>query len=160
MIGREPELAQLEAFLESHGAVVISGAPGIGKTTLWEAAVDRARGLRILSARVSGAESGLAFAALTDLLENVGTDALDTLPAPQRRGLEVALLGAEPGGTPAERSSTRQARPAGPSLPGRSSPASARDGPQRAATSPRPSAASPSWPRRGWPTRRSRPSSS
>ena len=107
MIGREPELAQLEAFLESPGAVVISGAPGIGKTTLWEAAVDRARGPRILSARVSGAKSGLAIAALTDLLENVGTDALDTLPAPQRRGLEVALLGAEPGGTPAERSSTR-----------------------------------------------------
>lgn len=35
MIGREPELAQLEALLESPGAVVISGAPGIGKTTLW-----------------------------------------------------------------------------------------------------------------------------
>jgi DNA-binding CsgD family transcriptional regulator len=102
VIGREPELAQLEALLASPGAVVISGAPGIGKTTLWEAAVDRARGLRILSARVSGAESGLAFAALTELLEHVGTDALDTLPAPQRRGLEVALLGAEPGGTPAE----------------------------------------------------------
>jgi predicted ATPase len=104
VIGREPELAQLEALLESPGAVVISGAPGIGKTTLWEAAADRARdrGLRILCARVSGAESGLAFAALTDLLEDVGTDALDTLPAPQRRGLEVALLGAEPGATPAE----------------------------------------------------------
>jgi hypothetical protein len=92
VIGREPELAQLEGFLEVPGAVVISGAPGIGKTTLWEAAADRARdrGLRILCARVSGAESGLAFAALTDLLEDVGTDALDTLPAPQRRGLEVA----------------------------------------------------------------------
>ena len=39
VVGREEELAQIERFVESHvltsGALVIEGAAGIGKTTLW-----------------------------------------------------------------------------------------------------------------------------
>ena len=71
IVGREPELAALNDFLREPGTLVLTGEPGIGKTTLWEAGIEsaRARGLRVLTARPSGAEAQLAFAALTDLLE-------------------------------------------------------------------------------------------
>ena len=59
--------------------------PGIGKTTLWEGgiALARAQGLRVLSARASGADARLSFAALIDLLDGVETEELAGLPAPQ-----------------------------------------------------------------------------
>jgi predicted ATPase len=49
-------LAALRQFLgadELAGALVLTGGPGIGKTTLWEAgiAVAREQGARVLSAR-------------------------------------------------------------------------------------------------------------
>jgi DNA-binding CsgD family transcriptional regulator len=76
----------------------------VGKTTLWEAALDgcHARGSRVLSARPSGADAQLAFTALIDLLDGVEFDRLDELPAPQRRALESALLRDDPDGAPAE----------------------------------------------------------
>src|SRR5215216_1251268 len=103
IVGREAELAALDEFVRSSGsprAFVLTGGPGIGKTTLWEAGVDvaRRRGLRVLSARASGAETQLAFAALTDLLDGVGPDELRGVPAPQLHALDVALLRAEPTG--------------------------------------------------------------
>ena len=58
----------MHAFLagETARTVVLAGWPGIGKTTLWEAAVEAARqhGLRVLSARPSDAEARLVFGAL------------------------------------------------------------------------------------------------
>ena len=83
---------------------MLNGEAGIGKTTLWEAGVDaaRERGMRVLVARASGAEARLSFAALIDLLEPVGPEALAQLPAPQRSALEVALLRAEPTRVPPE----------------------------------------------------------
>ncbi|HEX6699620.1 MAG TPA: AAA family ATPase [Gaiellaceae bacterium] len=103
IVGREAELSALGEFLGSDGSarsLVISGAPGIGKTTLWEAGLDlaRRRGLRVLSARGSGAETRLSSAALIDLLDGVGRDELAVLPAPQLHALEVALFRAEPRG--------------------------------------------------------------
>src|SRR6476659_5119313 len=100
IVGREPELAALEAFLDPGGApraFVLSGEPGIGKTTVWGAGVDagRRRGLRVLSARGSGAETRLSFAALIDLLDGVGGEELADLPRPQLHALEVALLRAD-----------------------------------------------------------------
>src|SRR5262245_9804860 len=55
IVGREPEFAALGEFVEAEASVqalVLSGAPGIGKTTLWEAGIELAgqRGLRVLSA--------------------------------------------------------------------------------------------------------------
>jgi predicted ATPase len=45
-IGREVELAELERFFDDAatgpGALVLEGEPGIGKTTLWRAAVSGA----------------------------------------------------------------------------------------------------------------------
>ncbi len=74
--------------------MVIAGDPGIGKTTLWLDAVGRAgdRGFRVLTSRAAAAESVLAYTALADLLSDVDESIWAHLPAPQREGLDVALL--------------------------------------------------------------------
>ena len=107
IVGREAELTALDAFLRTEGsprAFVLTGQPGIGKTALWEAGVGlaRERGVRVLSARGSGAETLLSSAALVDLLDGVGRDELAGLPPPQLHALEVTLFRAEPAGAPPE----------------------------------------------------------
>lgn len=107
IIGRESELAALPEFLETDHVLagfVLTGGPGIGKTTLWEAGIEsaRKRRLRVLSARPSSAEAQRTFAGLTDLLDEVRAEALSGLPAPQLAALEVAILRAEPAGVPPE----------------------------------------------------------
>jgi len=98
LLGRDDELGALATFLDSLGlglnALVLEGEAGIGKSTLWQAAVDRARGagFRILEARPVESERGLAHAGLGDLLEDVRDEVLPRLPAPRRRALEAALL--------------------------------------------------------------------
>jgi DNA-binding CsgD family transcriptional regulator len=96
LVGRESELGAVETFLraERPRAVAIVGEPGIGKTTLWQAAVEqeRARGARVLIARPTESESRLSFAGLADLLADVPEETFALLPEPQRLGLDVALL--------------------------------------------------------------------
>jgi RecG-like helicase len=86
----------VETFLRSERPCVLAivGEPGIGKTTLWQAAVEqaRARGARVLMARPTESEARLAFAGLADLLAEVSDDLFARLPEPQRVGLDVALL--------------------------------------------------------------------
>ena len=88
-VGRELELAAVEEFLlrPRPGALLLTGGPGIGKTTIFEAALELARshGLGVLAARPSGAETQLSFATLTDLLEGVDPLELAGLPALRRR---------------------------------------------------------------------------
>jgi DNA-binding CsgD family transcriptional regulator len=103
VVGREPELGVLRRHFEagaSGRALMITGGAGIGKTTLWEAGIDRARefGYRVLVARPSSAEARLSFAALIDMFETVDAETLAAVPAPQRSALEVALLRAQPTG--------------------------------------------------------------
>ncbi len=104
IVGRETELTTLHELLEGTGAwvVVVTGEPGAGKTTLWEAGLEaaRERGIRVLSTRASSAEARLPYAALIDLLDGVGREELAHLPAPQLRALEVALFRADPTDTP------------------------------------------------------------
>ena len=107
IVGREREIAVLEDFVQAdlgRVALVLTGGPGIGKTTLWEAGVvaARERGLRVLSARASEAEARLSFAGLIDLLDGVGGEELAALPAPQLHALEVALLRMEATDVPPE----------------------------------------------------------
>jgi predicted ATPase len=106
VVGREEELELLRGFLadtaEGPLALLLEGEPGIGKTTLWAAAVAdaRERSYRVLACRPAGAEVQLSFAALSDLLEDVLEETLPELPTPQRRALEVALLLEEARGPP------------------------------------------------------------
>ena len=97
VVGREDELAAISDFLDADGvpcAVVVEGEPGIGKTTVWLAAIEQAeaRGVRVLRARPAESESRLAFSSLADLLGPVLQDVLGELPPPQRRALDAALL--------------------------------------------------------------------
>ncbi len=98
VIGRESELAILHSFLDSiptgPSALVLSGDPGIGKTTVWREGLAGAqlRRYRTLSCSPVEAETRLSYAALGDLLESILEEALPTVPEPQRKALEVALL--------------------------------------------------------------------
>ncbi|HEY8193286.1 MAG TPA: AAA family ATPase, partial [Gaiellaceae bacterium] len=106
VVGRDRELAEIASFLDSvrsaPGALVVEGEPGIGKTTVWREAVRvaEAAGFRVLSCRPAESEAKLSFSALADLVEPMGDDCLDELPAPQRRALEIALLRVSPGDSP------------------------------------------------------------
>ena len=98
IVGREEELGSLATFLEREPsgpvALVLEGEAGIGKSTLWLAAVEnaRARGFRVLVSRPAETERSLAFAGLGDLLEGALDEVVDELPPPRRRALEAALL--------------------------------------------------------------------
>jgi len=103
IVGRDEQLAELRRFLTGGGdgpaALLLEGEAGIGKTTLWEAALGDVgeRFAHVASARPAEAERGLSFTALGDLLRDHFDSVRSDLPAPQRQALEVALL-LEPGG--------------------------------------------------------------
>jgi AAA ATPase-like protein len=98
IVARDEELRSIEAFLErtseEPAALVLEGEAGIGKSTLWRAAVEEAnaQAARVLSSSPAEAERGLAFAGLGDLLEPVLHEVLPSLPPPRRRALETVLL--------------------------------------------------------------------
>jgi DNA-binding CsgD family transcriptional regulator len=108
LVGRESELAALDEFMSAEDptahALVLRGGPGIGKTSLWQAAVNSARdrGFTVLTARPSESEAQLSYAALSDVLESVDGAAFAALPHPQRHALDVALLRSEPSDRPPE----------------------------------------------------------
>jgi predicted ATPase len=97
-----PLSAFLDADANSGRVLLLTGEPGIGKTTLWEHGVRaaRERGFRVLAARASPSETRLAFAALGDLLGGIMDEFVGALPPPQRRAFEVALALAEAGDSP------------------------------------------------------------
>jgi predicted ATPase len=98
IIGRDRELNSIYQFLDAVPgepvALLIEGEAGIGKTALWQHAVDLAqqRSYRILACRPGDSETRLSFAALDDLLAGVLEGALPALAEPKRRALEIALL--------------------------------------------------------------------
>ena len=104
--GRAAEFARIEGFLDDvisgPVALLMEGAAGIGKTTLWSAGIDlaRRRGCWVLTCRPVQSEAALSFSALGDLLESVPEQVLAGLPRPQCHALDVALLRAEPGPEP------------------------------------------------------------
>ena len=95
MLGRLAELAAcqqaLSAGREGAAAAVITGAPGIGKTTLWRAAADtQPAGTTVL--RTTGLHGGQAgLANLGDLLDPVADALLPRLPPPQTAAMRMAL---------------------------------------------------------------------
>ncbi len=101
--GRPTEHRAVASFLTATAvgpsALLLEGEPGIGKTTLWSAAVDQAtaRQFRVLSTRAAAAESVLAYTALADMLGDVDPDTWADLPAPQLRAVDQVLLRADTG---------------------------------------------------------------
>jgi DNA-binding CsgD family transcriptional regulator len=85
--------------------LLIEGEPGIGKTTLWLAALELARdkGFLVLSARAAAAESVLAYTALADLLDGVPASAWADLPEPQRAAVDQVLVRADNGSSTDQR---------------------------------------------------------
>src|SRR4029453_13590637 len=107
MLGREAEMVAVEGLLNAgrHGraGLVLEGNPGIGKTTVWRQGISRAAnaGYRVLSCRTAPTEARLSFTALSDLLTYLEPAAFASLPDPQRRALDAALLRAEADGAAA-----------------------------------------------------------
>ena len=104
VIGRGAELAAIDRVLDrariNLSGLLLRGDPGIGETTLWEAARVAAfdRGFAVLSSRPACSESSLALAAFGDLFSDVPREIIDRLPDPQRHAVDIALLRTEPGG--------------------------------------------------------------
>src|ERR1700726_2574038 len=96
LIGRETELAlladALEQASERGGALLISGAAGIGKTSLLRATSTgaRNRGYKVLAVTGVESEADLPYAGLHQLLQPVLNSA-GSLPTPQRAALMTAL---------------------------------------------------------------------
>jgi DNA-binding CsgD family transcriptional regulator len=93
---RERELASLDDLIagarDGGGVLVLRGEAGIGKSTLLEAARDRANaaGVSVLTAAGVQSEAHLPFAGLHQLLQPLLGD-LDALPGPHRAALEAAF---------------------------------------------------------------------
>jgi DNA-binding CsgD family transcriptional regulator len=97
ILGREQELAAIARYVDGDrsrpGAFLIEGEAGIGKTTLWQEGLHRARRTsRVLASRVSQVETKLSYTVLGDLLATSIDEAFAALPARQRSALEAALL--------------------------------------------------------------------
>ncbi|MHD0279760.1 helix-turn-helix transcriptional regulator [Rhodococcus aetherivorans] len=95
LFGRRPECARIDQLLAepltgASAALVITGDPGIGKTSLLRYARDGARTLKVLSVSGVEAETMFPFAALGRLLTPV-LDRLGSLPAVQADALRCAL---------------------------------------------------------------------
>ena len=102
VVGRERELAAVGSWLgavpDGCAGLLFTGEPGIGKTTLWEAAIERGHdlGATVLTARAVESELPLGFVALGDLLGEVADDVLPQLPSPLAGALGAALLRTPP----------------------------------------------------------------
>ncbi|MER6944513.1 LuxR C-terminal-related transcriptional regulator [Nonomuraea sp. NPDC000554] len=102
LYGRAAETTAIDDLISSassgHGrALALRGEAGVGKSALLDLAASRAGALRVLRASGAEPESGLAYAALHQLLRPV-TGLLDALPKPQRDAVSGALGLAAPAG--------------------------------------------------------------
>jgi DNA-binding CsgD family transcriptional regulator len=105
LIGREAELEVIRSVVErpaGEARLRIVGAPGSGKTALWQTALDGAHSLgwTVLAARPSQAEARLSFVGLMDLLGPIAEPSIAGLPPPQREAMMAALLRAAPVSVP------------------------------------------------------------
>ncbi|MFJ8961875.1 AAA family ATPase [Lentzea sp. NPDC102401] len=97
LLGRATERRALAALVEqaasgSGGAVVVLGAPGIGKSALVAEAAARAadRGIRVITAVGVESEEDVPFAGLHQLVHQL-RDGIDDLPGRQRAALRAAV---------------------------------------------------------------------
>lgn len=78
------------ARIGQGGALVITGDPGVGKTTLLAEALEYAEGMRVLRAAGSEPEREIPFGALHQVLRPA-LDRISEIPAPQAEALSAAL---------------------------------------------------------------------
>jgi len=106
IVGREADLQAIRRWFAIAGpaTLVVEGAAGLGKTTVWSAAVEaiRATGARVLTSSPTEAESELSYSGLADLLADALADLRRELPPPQARALAVAMRLEDPGDRPAD----------------------------------------------------------
>jgi DNA-binding CsgD family transcriptional regulator len=104
LVGRGAEIALLNKAVaeaaEHGGALLVTGAAGIGKTSLLDAATDdaRSRGYKVLAVTGIESEADLPYAGLHQLLQPVLPSA-GALPGPQKNALLTAV-GIRAGGPP------------------------------------------------------------
>jgi DNA-binding CsgD family transcriptional regulator len=115
VVGRGQEIAAVTRWFASDGpaTLVIEGDAGLGKTTVWAAAVSaiRAGGTTVVSSVPTEAESGLSYSGLADLLGAVLPELRDALPRPQARALAVAVRLEDPGDRPADETAVARGLP-------------------------------------------------
>ena len=95
LAGRDGDLGVIEAFLDDAStggaALLLTGAPGMGKTALLDAAQERAMaaGVRVLRAAGAQFEADVSFSGLSQVLLSLDEE-LEGLSALQREALKVA----------------------------------------------------------------------
>ena len=99
LVGRDHERSAVDDLLGAaragrSGALLIRGAPGLGKSSLLASARDNATGMQVLQARGVESETELAFSGLHELLHHNLLQLAD-LPAPQAKALQAAFGMAE-----------------------------------------------------------------
>ncbi len=95
LLGRGSELDRIDALLDGArsgdgGALLLRGEPGIGKTSLLQAARARAGGMDVARAGGVESEAQLPFAALADIA-TPALGQLAKLPEPQAAAISAAL---------------------------------------------------------------------
>ena len=96
LVGRRAERQALDeppsgARLGAGGVLVLSGEPGIGKTTLLDESERLAAGMQLIHAKGAESERLLPFAGLSQLLHPLLSD-LGDIPAAQATALRSGLL--------------------------------------------------------------------
>jgi predicted ATPase len=95
LVGREGELAELAAFLDTAGTegavLLLTGDPGVGKTALLDATADLAvaKGVRVVRGSGVEYETDISYAGLHQLVGSL-PDEFGRLPRSLREALEVS----------------------------------------------------------------------
>ncbi len=103
LLGRDTELRRVQSFLDSvatnGAALMLLGDPGVGKTSLLDAAaaLGQATGMRVLRAVGTEFEVGISFAGLSQLLLPLSAE-IDRLPPGQQAAVSLVLGSGGPAG--------------------------------------------------------------
>jgi DNA-binding NarL/FixJ family response regulator len=98
VIGRSDDLRAIAQYLEVAGtrpsALLIDGEAGIGKSTLWVSALERAAevGFHTVSASASKAETEMEYGTVADLLGEIDREVLVGMPEAQLSAIDHVTL--------------------------------------------------------------------